>query len=90
MKTLNELMESKNEKVKLQAVMRISEILLEHDRSIERIAIADRKASLTARAETPVDPAPAEPEPEPVDVEEERAREQLDAVFGDRNAAHGR
>ena len=52
MKTLRELMRSRSDKVRLQAAMRASEILLEHQRSEERIAIAtERAAARKAEAE---------------------------------------
>lgn len=62
MRTLRELAESKSEKVRLQAALRMSEILLEHQRIEERrdIAIeraAARKAEAEASTETPPEKA---------------------------------
>jgi hypothetical protein len=73
-----------SQRVRLTAACRLDDILARSEARADRIA--DRKARLTARAETPVEVEPAEPE-ELVDPEEERAREQLNRIFGDRNAA---
>jgi len=54
MKSLRELSSSKSERVRLQAALRMSDILLEHQRSQERVAIAlERAAVRRAEAEPP-------------------------------------
>jgi hypothetical protein len=50
MKALRELAQSKSERVRLTAVLRLSEILLEHQRSLERIAIAKERAEARREA----------------------------------------
>ncbi|WP_158788596.1 hypothetical protein [Granulicella sp. L46] len=45
MKTLRELAASRNERIRLQAALRMSEILLHFEQSQERIAIAGERAA---------------------------------------------
>ena len=73
MRVLGELSESKSERVRLQAALRMSDILLEHQRSEERKAIAKerataRKAEATGVADSEGVTPPAQPSAE------ERAR----------------
>lgn len=60
MRTLRELAQSKNEKIRLQAVLRMSDILLAHLQSEERAAIAIERAA-ARKAEAGVTPQPAAP-----------------------------
>ena len=59
MKSLRELSRSKSERTRLAAVLRMTDILLEHQRSLERVSIARERAlarQTEARSqETPVD-----------------------------------
>jgi hypothetical protein len=65
MKALRELATSKNEKVRLQAVLRMSDILLAHLQSEDRAAIAiERAAARRAEAEAGTDQPASLPEGE--------------------------
>lgn len=91
MKVLRELAKSRNERVRLQAALRMSDILLEHQRSLERIAIAKERArARLAGAEG--QPTPSEPEdsteaPAAPQSAEEAARAFLAKING--SAANG-
>lgn len=64
MTTLRALMKSKSERVRLAAVLRASEILLEHQRGEERAAIAiERAQARKAEAEAPTTAEPGEQPP---------------------------
>jgi len=56
MKTLRGLLDSKTERIRFQAAMRMSEILLEHQRAEERVTIAtERAAARKSEAEAGAD-----------------------------------
>ena len=78
MKTLRELTASRNERIKLQAALRMSEILLQYEQSQERIAIAGERAA-ARKAEAGEGPGQgAHPhEPAPVSVSAEEAAERF-------------
>jgi len=94
METLKELMASKNERVRLQAALRATEILMEHDRSIERQAIATeraaaRKAEAEAGLPVSMEPEEAEPKKETTDEFLARIRRQVEnAQTGETNEEH--
>lgn len=53
MRTLRELMNSKSEKTRLAAALRASEILMEHTRGEERVAVAIERAAARKAGEQP-------------------------------------
>jgi hypothetical protein len=80
MRILRDCAQSKNERVRLQAALRMADILLNFDQSQERIAIAaERAAARRAEAEN-VSNTPA-PKPEPrVQPAVDAARAFLDRI----------
>lgn len=80
MKTLRALMNSKSERVRLAAVLRTSEILLEHQRGEERAAVAVERAQ-ARRAE-----AEAAGDAEEVSEVQQTQVEALDALLARINA----
>lgn len=84
MKTLRGLLSSKSERIRFQAAMRMSEILLEHQRAEERVTIAgERAAARKAEAIAPEQSdAPLVPE-----AAEDAARAFLARIKGESNAA---
>lgn len=84
MKTLRGLLASKAERIRFQAAMRMSEILLEHQRAEERVTIATERAA----ARKTESEAAEQPDAQPVQQNaEEAARAFLARIKGENSAA---